>query len=374
MLLEIHMLKNYPSTNLNRDDTGTPKSCLFGGIQRSRISSQCLKRSWRTSPLMQHELKNHLGIRTRKLPELICQKLKGVIEDSYLPLIQKKLSGIGNKNSKETNSGITNQIILYSPADIERVAQAVQEEIQECGSPKKFEKMKAKEIEDLLEKNALDRPISLDIALFGRMVTSNAFADVEAAMQVAHAFSVNKVAMETDFFTAMDDCLGDSELGSGMMGDVDYNSSCYYLYASLDVDKLRENLKYAEKNDELIQAAIPVLLQAMVYTNPGGKQNSFAGHILPSAICIECKDYPVPVSYANAFVKPVYPTHDEDLISRSIAALANHIRKISEVYNVPVEKRFWFTLGQIMDLDIPNTENCKNFVELLNGVQDLLKP
>ena len=230
------------------------------------------------------------------------------------------------------------------------------------------------EEEDLLEKNALDRPISLDIALFGRMVTSNAFADVEAAMQVAHAFSVNKVAMETDFFTAMDDCLGDSELGSGMMGDVDYNSSCYYLYASLDVDKLRENLKYAEKNDELIQAAIPVLLQAMVYTNPGGKQNSFAGHILPSAICIECKDYPVPVSYANAFVKPVYPTHDEDLISRSIAALANHIRKISEAYNVPVEKRFWFTLGQIMDLDIPNTENCKNFVELLNGVQDLLKP
>ena len=111
MLLEIHMLKNYPSTNLNRDDTGTPKSCLFGGIQRSRISSQCLKRSWRTSPLMQHELKNHLGIRTRKLPELICQKLKGVVEDSYLPLIQKKLSGIGNKNSKETNSGITNQIM-----------------------------------------------------------------------------------------------------------------------------------------------------------------------------------------------------------------------------------------------------------------------
>lgn len=373
MLLEMHMLKNYPATNLNRDDTGTPKTCIFGGVQRGRISSQCLKRSWRISPLMQHELKNQLGIRTRKLPELVCQKLKGQVDDAYLPLIQKKLSGIGNKNSKETDSGMTSQIVLYSPADIERVAQAIKQKIEDCQDTKKFEKVKAKEIEDLLGKNASDRPISLDIALFGRMVTSNAFADVEAAMQVAHAFSTNKVTMETDFFTAMDDCLGDSELGSGMMGDIDYNSSCYYLYASLDVDKLRENLQYAENPDVLIQKAISVLLQAMVYTNPGGKQNSFAGNTLPSAICVECKEYPIPISYANAFVKPVYPSQGKDLIARSIDELAVHIQTISDEYAIPVKKRFWFTLGQVHKLDISNTYNCKTFAEVLDGVQTILK-
>ena len=373
MLLEIHMLKNYPSTNLNRDDTGAPKNCIFGGVQRGRISSQCLKRSWRTSPLMQQALKNHLGIRTRKLPELVCQKLQGQVDDAYLPLIQKKLSGIGNKNSKETDTGMTSQIVLYSPEDIERVAQAIQEKIKDCGDVKKFEKIKAKEIEALLEKNASDRPISLDIALFGRMVTSNAFADVEAAMQVAHAFSTNKVAMETDFFTAMDDCLGNSELGSGMMGDVDYNSSCYYLYASLDIDKLKENLQYAENPDALIQKAIPVLLQAMVYSNPSGKQNSFAGNTLPSAICVECKEYPVPVSYANAFVKPVYPMQGKDLVTRSIEGLAEHIQTISKEYTIPIEKRFWFTLGQIQSLDAPNTENCKTFADVLAGVQAILQ-
>ena len=69
MLIEIHMLKNFPATNLNRDDTGAPKNCIFGGVQRGRISSQCLKRSWRNSDTF-HELES-FGIRTRNMPAIV---------------------------------------------------------------------------------------------------------------------------------------------------------------------------------------------------------------------------------------------------------------------------------------------------------------
>ena len=150
------------------------------------------------------------------------------------------------------------------------------------------------------------RPVTLDMALFGRMVTSNAFRDVEASMQVAHAISTNKLNMESDYFTAMDDLLsGDTmeESGSGMIGETDYNASCYYIYASLDTDILRENLKYTPDSEALIRKAIPALIRTMALTNPSGKQNSFAGNILPSAILVECKEEKVPVSMVNAFAK-----------------------------------------------------------------------
>ena len=103
MLYEIHMLKNYPPVNLNRDDSGAPKSCLFGGTTRGRISSQCLKRSWRTSPLLAQVIgEAHLGTRTRKLPELVAEKLGEMgVSPEYIQEIQPKLSGFGNKEGKQ---------------------------------------------------------------------------------------------------------------------------------------------------------------------------------------------------------------------------------------------------------------------------------
>ena len=88
MLYEIHMLKNYPPTNLNRDDSGAPKSCQFGGTNRGRISSQCLKRSWRTSPLLAQAIgTEHLGTRTRRLPDL---EVRGAtLEQAFLHLLDR---------------------------------------------------------------------------------------------------------------------------------------------------------------------------------------------------------------------------------------------------------------------------------------------
>jgi len=372
MLIEIHMLKNYASSDLNRDDTGSPKSCVFGNVMRGRISSQCLKRSWRTSELFKKEMEGNIGIRTRRMPELVTAELKKRdVAEEYLQSAEKKLSGFANKDGKENKEGNwTNQVVIYSSDDIKAIADVVEQKINESGNIKGFEKITAKEIEASL-KNAKTRPISLDIALFGRMVTSDAFSNVEASMQVAHAFSTNKVVMETDFFTAMDDLInGTDETGSSMMGDIDYNSSCYYLYASLDISKLKDNLKNSEDVEEIIKKAVPVILQTMVYMNPSGKQNSFAAHSLPAAVLVECKDFPVPVSYANAFVKPAKASADTDLITESENKLIEYVNKTDHAFELPVKKRFWFCSDET--LKINNADICDTFPKLIKGVSDCL--
>ena len=171
MLYEIHMLKNYPPANLNRDDTGMPKTCYFGGAQRGRISSQCLKRAWRTSPLFSQFL-GQMGIRTRKLPELVAEELKkrGFGTD-IADAVKKSVSGIANKEGKENKDLITSQIVFYAVKDIVAVADAVEAILKKNGM--KGNNIKAKEILEQI-KDADIRPITLDIALFGRMVTSPA--------------------------------------------------------------------------------------------------------------------------------------------------------------------------------------------------------
>ena len=375
MLIEIHMLKNYPSTNLNRDDAGAPKSCIFGGVQRARISSQCLKRSWRVSPLFQKEMAGTLGIRTRKMPKLVAAQLEKMgVAAEYLPVVVKKLTGFANKNGKETDSGITNQIVIYSAEDIQAIADIIKAQIDAGKSVKDLEKINATEIEKMV-KNAETRPISLDIALFGRMVTSTAFADVEASMQVAHAFSTNRVIMETDFFTAMDDMIdGSVELGSGMMGDVDYNSSCYYIYASLDTNKLLENLKHSENPEIMVKAAVPALLRTMAFSNPSGKQNTFAGNVLPSAMLVECKEYPIPVSYANAFVEPAKPKQHDDLVQVSIEKLQKQVLETMQDFpSLKDAKLVWFSAGK--KLPFPEDiliQNAANFDDLVQAVSTVI--
>lgn len=379
MLIEVHMLKNYPATNLNRDETGSPKTCLFGGYTRGRISSQCLKRSWRKSDLFCQAVgEENLGFRTRKLPQLVCEALaeRGVSED-ILNEIQPKISGFANKEGTENKKdvSITKQIVFFAPQDIQAVAEAIQGILDDCEDSKAVKKLKAKDLQAAV-KDANIRPVTLDIALFGRMVTSNAFRDVEASMQVAHAISTNKVALESDYFTAMDDLLsGDTmeESGSAMLDTIDYNSSCYYIYASIDTDALRENLKYAENAAELIQKAVPALLRAMSMTNPSGKQNSFAGHTLPSAIMIEVKQDKIPVNLVNAFAEPVRPTMKADLVRNSIQRLADEADTVVNDFGLAVDKRLWFCSSKYDVKPKCEAVLCKNFNALLEQVTELLK-
>ena len=371
MLYEIHMLKNYPPTNMNRDDTGAPKTCLFGGVMRGRVSSQCLKRSWRTSPSFRAEIGDeNLGIRTRKLPVLVAEKLVAMgVSQEFADAIQPRLTGIGNKEGKETKDGnATAQVIFYAKEDIAAVAETVKELLDKCKSVKDVQKLKAKDIQAAVS-GADVRPVTLDIALFGRMVTSDAFRDVEASMQVAHAISTNKVSVESDYFTAMDDMLSGSsmdELGAAMIGDVDFNSSCYYVYASVDTDALAENLKYADNADEIVRKAIPALLRAMAFTDPSGKQNSFAGHVLPSVVMVECKEKKIPTSMVNAFVEPV--GKGGDLVKCSAEKLADEVDMTARNFGLEVRERLWFCVDKYDVKPETATKVCATFPELVEAV------
>lgn len=378
MLIEIHMLKNYPPTNLNRDDTGAPKSCLFGGVNRGRISSQCLKRSWRTSDLFKQEIgEENLGIRTRRLPQLIADKLLALgVSQEYVDTVYPELSGFGTKDGKKNKeSAVTAQIMFFAPQDIEAAALAVKEKLDACKTVKEVKALKAKDLQSG-GKDVSIRPVTLDIALFGRMVTSDAFRDVEASMQVAHAISTNKVSMESDYFTAMDDLLaGDlmDEKGAAMIGDIDYNASCYYIYASLDVDALKANLLHTEGVDEIVKKAVPALIRTMAFSNPSGKQNSFAGHVLPSAVLVECKESKVPTSMVNAFVEPVRPGGGHDLVGRSIEKLAQEADAIARNYGLPVEKRLWFCVDKYDIKPACEAVCCETLPQLVEEVANTAK-
>ena len=360
MLVEVHMLKNYPPVNLNRDESGAPKSCMFGGTTRGRVSSQCLKRSWRKSPVLEEMIgAEHLGIRTRKLPDLVADQLRATsVSEAYIEAVLPKLSGFGNKEGTENKKGnITAQVVFYAPEDIAAVANVVAEKLLGCETVKQVKALKAKELQEAV-KGADSRPVTLDMALFGRMVTSNAFRDVEAAMQVA---LLSGESME--------------EMGSAMIGDTDYNSSCYYIYASLDTDVLRENLKHSPDAEALIRKTIPALVRTMALTNPSGKQNSFAGNVLPSAILIECKEEKVPVSMVNAYVHAVRPApeNDYDLAKGSIQMLANQVDYIQDGFGLNVAKRLWFTQKPYEIHPKSEAVICASLPELVEEVAATLK-
>jgi CRISPR system Cascade subunit CasC len=365
MLIEFHILKSYPPTNLNRDETGSPKSCFFGGSQRGRISSQCLKHSWR-----RHDAFSNLniGIRTRYLPELIAEELfRRGMKQEYLEIVKKKISGLGNKEAKESEDGSgTAQIMFFSKEDINAVADIVETTVNSCKSIKEIKDIKVKIWQDALKGNAKVRPVTLDIALFGRMITDDSFADVEASIQVAHAISTNRVNMESDFFTAVDDLkkMYSDDVGSAMMGDTDFNSCCYYMYSSLDTDQLFENLKSSPDVAEISKVLIPILIETMAFSNPSGKQNSFAGNVYPSLICVEVKDKKVPINYVNAFEIPVSNTSTKGLVKESVDKLAREIDNFDSVYGLDIVNRYWFSA-----ID----SECPQKAQKINTMQELLK-
>lgn len=198
-----------------------------------------------------------------------------------------------------------------------------------------------------MKATAVEKPISADIALFGRMVTSKYLGDVDAAMQVAHAISTHAVNRESDYFTAVDDLMNKDEdpddNGAGMIGDVDYNSCCYYEYASIDTDILAENLKNAEDPQGLMLQLIPTLIKAMAMANPSGKQNTFAGQVLPELVLVECKQDKIPLSYVNAFEVPVKTWGSQpNVVENSVIRLKDQVNLMDEAYELPVEHRAFF--------------------------------
>ncbi|MBD3376142.1 type I-E CRISPR-associated protein Cas7/Cse4/CasC [candidate division KSB1 bacterium] len=328
MFVELHMLQNFPPHCLNRDDTNQPKDCEFGGYRRARISSQCLKRAIRKNPKFQENLKGHLSKRSLRFPSQIHQYLikEGIEENAakkaanQFAKIAKKESGGGESDEKDVMK--TPQIMFFTDEEVEFCAKKVINAIEKNEDIIKI-------IRKFKDKEKSPQPRNADIALFGRMITSDAFKDIHAACQVAHAISTNQVNMEMDFYTAVDDLNPEGETGAGMMGVVGFNSSCFYRYSCLDTGKLLENLG---GDNDLCQRTIEAYMRASVAAIPTGKQNSMAAQNLPSLIFAVVRNGGSPWSLANAFEKPVYPDKNCSLVQKSISALDNHWGNLCKVY------------------------------------------
>jgi CRISPR system Cascade subunit CasC len=349
MLIQIHILQNYAPSNLNRDDTGAPKDAVFGGKRRGRISSQCLKRSMRRSAIFEEAFRSSglLGMRTKMLPTLIEEELKRLgVEQEAIQAIVGRVPEIGRESTKKVtpeeegeeseaeetkveSAAVTKQLIFIAPNELAVLADSLWEHYKKLGSAK----WKSAKISDITKVLKTVLPLSVDIAMFGRMTTSSAFENVEAAVQVAHALSTNALNEEFDYYTAVDDLSG--ETGAGMIGDVEFNSSTYYKYLNIHWEKLIENLG---GDVQVARQAVLALLEAAVTAQPSGKQNSFAAFNLPDFILVEASQRNLPVSYANAFMKPAYASGEHTLMDASVALLVAYVLKTSQVYDLAPER------------------------------------
>lgn len=325
MLIQIHMLQNYAPSNLNRDDSGSPKDAVFGGFRRGRISSQCLKRSIRHSETFREAFADDdlLAKRTLMLPKLVGDELAamGVGEDDRQN-ITKSLSQLGG--GKATDELKTRLLIFLAGGEVKVVAEKLWELYQESGA-KQFDKLVVGDLEKAM---AHATPRSVDVAMFGRMTTSVAFEDMAAAVQVAHALSTNALDREFDYFTAVDDI--SEETGAGMIGDVEFNSSTYYKYFNIHWEQLVENLG---GDSEIATKAVTALIAAAATAQPSGKQNSFAAQNLPDFVLVEIGDKNVPVSYANAFLQPV-GNFNGSLMENSIRELDKYAADLRQAYGL----------------------------------------
>lgn len=346
MLIQIHMLQNYVPSLLNRDDSGSAKSAYFGGRQRGRISSQCLKRGIRLSDTFQQAFKEDglLANRTKRLPKLINDALEALgAADAARAAIVQRVPEIGQESTKRDTKNLENretrQLIFINDSEVEAIAQKLLELYKQHG-PKKWEKLKIDEITKALGRSM---PKSVDIAMFGRMTTSAAFEDVQAAVQVAHALSTNELARVYDFYTAVDDLKKadeEADAGAGMIGDVELNSSTYYKYFNIHWEDLVNNLG---GDTETAAKAVRAFLEAAATAHPSGKQNSTAAFQLPDFVLVEISGKNLPVSYANAFLKPAQQDYQRTLMQNSIRALDEYAGKLRQTYGLDGRAAYFTT-------------------------------
>ena len=339
--IEMHLLQNVAPSCLNRDENNAPKDCDFGGVRRARISSQSFKRAIRHSALFSDAMKDHLSIRSLRFPAQVKDRLlERGLDDHAARAVGKALEKIAMKPKKEEenkdniedgdDAGInkTPQIMFFTNEEIDSCARIVEGMLADGVSPDDIIDTKRRKFRD---GSILPQPSTVDIALFGRMITSNAFVNIDAACQVAHAISTNRVDREFDFYTAVDDLNPAEETGAGMMGVTEYNSACFYRYALIDRAQLMTNLN---GDAELCDRVIHAFLQAAVTSLPTGKQNTFAAHNPPSFGMFVVRRDGCPCSLANAFAQPVHVVldKDEDIVGRSIVALGKYYTEYKKVY------------------------------------------
>jgi CRISPR system Cascade subunit CasC len=291
VFVDLHVIQSVPPSCLNRDDTGSPKTAVYGGVRRARVSSQAWKRAMR---LMFRENFNvsDLGIRTLLVFDMIADEIQridsSVSRDDAIIKAKKVMDKVKVKPSKKAGSENEMAALFFLTAQ-----QAVNLASLALGEN---DKETEKEIIRLFRETN-----SVDIALFGRMVADNPQLNCDASAQVAHAISTHRIENEYDYFTAIDDLSPGDNAGAGMIGTVEYNSATLYRYATVAAHELFLQLNSSKP---ALENAIREFTRAFVCSMPTGKQNTFAAHTVPDAVLAAVRT-DRPLSLAGAFEKPV---------------------------------------------------------------------
>jgi len=358
MLIEIHLLQNFAPSNLNRDDTGSPKDCEFGGYRRARISSQCFKRAirevMRGSDLLP--------------PEALASRTKRVVDEALVPRLERAgkdkdaarrvaAAALYHADLTVKPDGKTEYLLFMGAREIDRVAELClaqwdrlladgatlvpnTAEADDEAAPKRGKTAKAIAKDKALGnsvKALLDGGKAADLALFGRMIADLPERKVDGSCQVAHALSTNTVDVEFDFYTAVDDLRPEDTAGADMLGTIEFNSACYYRYANVDAAQLLDNL---DGDDALARRTLEAFLRAAVNAVPTGKQNSMAAQNPPSLVLAVARRSGL-WSLANAFVRPVRPGQGDDLIQRSTQALDRYWGQLTKMYGTGQIEGTW---------------------------------
>lgn len=374
MIIELHILQNFAPANLNRDDTGSPKDCYFGGYRRARISSQCLKRAIRDEFTSAHLIDSQfLSERTKRIVDELTKRLaaSGRPEAESRKVAIALLNETGLKVVKEDKTqyllflavGEINAAVDIANQHWNALSTATQarEETEgvDAGSTKAKAELLPSQIKtEMLQR--LDGGRAADLALFGRMIANLKERNVEAACQVAHAISTNKIEVEFDFFTAVDDHRPQETTNADMLGSVEFNSACFYRYANVDTGQLIENLR---GDEALARSTLAAFLRASVSAVPSGKQNSMAAYNPPSLVFLVVRERGQ-WNLANAFLNPIRPNPPVDLVQTSIAALDAYWGKLADMYG-DAPSRAWLATtepGQLIHLKGYRDEN-KSSVE-----------
>ncbi|MFD0685950.1 type I-E CRISPR-associated protein Cas7/Cse4/CasC [Actinomadura fibrosa] len=309
--VEYHIVQTVPPANLNRDDQGNPKEAFFGGVRRSRVSSQAWKRATRK------EFDRHLpeadqSTRTKQIAKQLSDRLHtrtGVKTEQAQRLAGALLEPLGIKAGRK--AGDTAYLLHYGYGQLDRIVDLIADRADDYAAMSDEDLGEAVDLE-IADELKIGHPMG--VALFGRMVADIPSLNVDAAAQVAHALSTHRVELESDYYTAVDDANESDETGAGMIGNIGFNSATLYRYATIGVHQLVENMG----SNEAALDAIRRFGQAFALSMPTGHITSFAHRTRPSLVAVVVRD-DQPVNLVSAFEQPV-PATDASGAARGVAA------------------------------------------------------
>lgn len=317
--LELHILQSVPVSCLNRDDLNSPKTAVFGGVQRARVSSQSWKRAIRELA-KEMEPQHFKGERTRLIYEPLFEALKtnGLTTEEASEGAKKIADALAKLDSKSTDKVKVTTLYFMSPLEIETMAKTYSET--------KDIKKTLKAIDGKSLKDAAD------ISLFGRMVANDHSLTVEAAAMFSHALSIHKVDNEIDFFSAVDDLQDKSEAGAGMTSTLEFNSATYYRFAALNLDLLVDEHHLAAMSQDERKSVVRTFIEATIKAIPGARRYTMNGNTLPIHVLGVVREKGQPIQLINAFEAPLRSTNG--YAEKAVDLLKAEYAKLKETWGI----------------------------------------